>query len=54
MHLRLYFTNEKAINNWVKSSEYDIRTAEALYGGKRFVYVIFMQKLIINVPPAVT
>jgi len=32
----------KAINNWIKSSEYDIKTAEALYKSKRFVYVIFM------------
>ena len=32
----------KAIGNWIRSSEYDIRTAEALYRSKRFVYVIFM------------
>jgi len=37
----IYMMN-KAINNWVKSSEYDIKTAEALYKSKRFVYVIFM------------
>ncbi len=32
----------KIINNWIKSSEYDIKTAEAMFKSKRFVYVIFM------------
>lgn len=32
----------KVINNWIKSSEYDIRTADAMFKSKRFVYVIFM------------
>lgn len=38
----------KAINNWIKSSEYDIKTAEALYKSKRFVYVIFMCHLAVE------
>ncbi len=33
---------KKAINNWIKSSEYDIKTADAMFKSKRFVYVIFM------------
>jgi HEPN domain-containing protein len=32
----------KSISNWIKSSDYDINTAEALYKSKRFIYVIFM------------
>src|SRR3989338_3705880 len=38
----------KAIANWIKSSEYDIKTAEALYKSKRFVYVIFMCHLAVG------
>jgi len=38
----------KAIANWLKSSEYDIGTAEALYKSKRFVYVIFMCHLAVE------
>ena len=38
----------KAIANWIKSSEYDIKTAEALYKSKRFVYVIFMCHLAVE------
>lgn len=38
----------KTINNWIKSSEYDIKTAEALYRSKRFVYVIFMCHLAVE------
>ena len=38
----------RAIDNWVKSSEYDIKTAEALYKSKRFVYVIFMCHLAVE------
>ena len=38
----------KAIGNWIKSSEYDIKTAEALYKSKRFVYVIFMCHLAVE------
>lgn len=38
----------KEINNWIKSSEYDIRTAKALYKTKRFVYVIFMCHLAVE------
>jgi HEPN domain-containing protein len=38
----------KTINNWIKSSKYDIKTAEALYESKRFVYVIFMCHLAVE------
>jgi HEPN domain-containing protein len=30
------------VSNWIRSSRYDIKTAEALYISKRYVYVIFM------------
>ena len=33
---------KKIVTNWIKSSEYDIKTAEAMYKARRFVYVIFM------------
>jgi HEPN domain-containing protein len=33
---------EKAINNWLKSSEYDIKTAESMFKSNRFLYVIFL------------
>ena len=33
---------DKTIANWIKSSAYDMKTAEALYKSSRFVYVIFM------------
>ena len=39
---------DKTINNWIKSGEYDIKTAEALYKSKRFVYVIFMCHLAVE------
>lgn len=32
----------KVIKNWIKSSQYDIKTADAMFKSKRFVYVIFM------------
>jgi HEPN domain-containing protein len=32
----------KALDNWLKSSDYDIKTAQALLKSKRYVYVIFM------------
>jgi len=38
----------KAVNNWIKSSEYDIKTADALFKSKRYVYVIFMCHLAIE------
>jgi len=38
----------KAVNNWVKSSEYDIKTADALLKSKRYVYVIFMCHLAVE------
>ncbi|MEW5758135.1 MAG: HEPN domain-containing protein [Candidatus Omnitrophota bacterium] len=31
-----------AINNWIKSSDYDIKTALVMFNGKRYIYVIFM------------
>ena len=39
---------EEAVRNWVKSSEYDIRTAEALFRSGRYVYVIFMCHLAVE------
>jgi len=33
---------DEAIGNWIKSSDYDIRTASALLKSRRYVYVIFM------------
>ncbi|MBU4304331.1 MAG: HEPN domain-containing protein [Candidatus Omnitrophica bacterium] len=38
----------KVIANWIKSSEYDIKTAEAMYKARRFVYVIFMCHLAVE------
>jgi HEPN domain-containing protein len=32
---------DKMVLNWVKSSDYDIATAEAMLKSKRYVYVIF-------------
>lgn len=32
----------KDICNWIKSADYDIATAEAMFKSKRYVYVIFM------------
>ena len=32
----------EVVKNWIRSSQYDIKTAEALYESKRYVYVIFM------------
>ena len=32
----------KAVANWIKSSEYDIKTADSMQRSKRFIYVIFM------------
>jgi len=32
----------KAVLNWVKTSDYDIATAEAMFKSRRYVYVIFM------------
>jgi len=33
---------EKAVVNWIKTSDYDIATAKALFKAKRYVYVIFL------------
>jgi HEPN domain-containing protein len=38
----------KIISNWINSSDYDIKTAAALYKSKRFVYVIFMCHLAVE------
>lgn len=32
----------KDVSNWIKTSDYDIATAEAMFKSKRYVYVIFM------------
>lgn len=32
----------KSIQNWLKGSEYDIQTAEAMFKSGRYIYVIFM------------
>jgi len=32
----------EVVKNWTRSSQYDIKTADALYRSKRYVYVIFM------------
>ena len=32
----------KAVLNWIKTSDYDITTSEAMLKSKRYVYVIFM------------
>jgi HEPN domain-containing protein len=32
----------KAVDNWLTSSEYDIKTAQALLKSRRYIYVIFM------------
>jgi HEPN domain-containing protein len=39
---------DKVIKNWLASSRYDIKTAEAIYKSKRYVYVIFMCHLSIE------
>lgn len=31
-----------AVTNWIKSSDYDIKTAEHMFEAGRYVYVIFM------------
>lgn len=33
---------EKIIQNWVDTSNYDIKTAEAMYRAGRYIYVVFM------------
>jgi len=33
---------DEATENWIKSSDYDIKTATALLKSKRYLYVIFM------------
>jgi HEPN domain-containing protein len=33
---------EKIIQNWVSTSNYDIKTAEAMYKAGRYIYVVFM------------
>ena len=38
----------EVVSNWVRSSRYDIKTAEALYISRRYVYVIFMCHLAVE------
>lgn len=33
---------DKAVLNWIKTSDYDIVTAQAMFQSRRYVYVIFM------------
>ena len=33
---------EKSVRNWVAASNYDIKTAEAMYKTGRYIYVVFM------------
>jgi HEPN domain-containing protein len=33
---------DKNVKNWVATSNYDIRTAEAMYKAGRYIYVVFM------------
>jgi HEPN domain-containing protein len=36
-------SNKKAdIKNWIKSSDYDIKTAEHMFSTRRYIYVLFM------------
>ncbi len=39
---------DKAVLNWIKTSDYDIATATAMFKTKRYVYVIFMCHLSIE------
>lgn len=39
---------DKSIENWIKGSEYDIKTAKVMYTGGRNLYVIFMCHLAIE------
>lgn len=38
----------KSIENWLQSSAYDIKTADAMFTTKRYVYVIFMCHLAVE------
>jgi HEPN domain-containing protein len=33
---------DKSVRNWVAASNYDIKTAEAMYKTGRYIYVVFM------------
>jgi HEPN domain-containing protein len=37
-----------AISNWIKSSNYDIKTAEHMFATGRYVYVVFMCHLAVE------
>jgi HEPN domain-containing protein len=41
-------TNNKYVQNWFKSANYDILTAKAMLRSKRYIYVIFMCHLAIE------
>jgi len=34
--------SEKVIKNWIKLSDYDLKTAKSMLEGKRYLYVAFM------------
>lgn len=34
--------NKTAVKEWLKQSDYDIDTAEFMYGGGRYFYSVFM------------
>ena len=38
----------KMVKNWVSTSKYDLRTAEAMYRAGRYLYVVFMCHLAIE------
>ena len=38
----------KSVENWIKSSAYDIRTAKVMEKGGRYIYVIFMCHLAVE------
>src|SRR5215813_13266061 len=39
---------KRTTRNWLRSAEYDLKTAESLLRGRRYVYVIFMCHLAIE------
>jgi len=38
----------KIVINWVKTSNYDLQTADAMYKAARYLYVVFMCHLAIE------
>jgi HEPN domain-containing protein len=39
---------EKRTEEWLRQSDYDLETAEAMYGGERHIYAVFMCHLAIE------